>query len=187
MLNFEFRVPPQSGERAGRFHVATSGTRIPIGAPVVMTAAGTPDGRGLQPVTLVTGTTAPIRGKHGILVYEYKGEEAYANMDPLLTTPSDLLDAPLGAAVQVVSGPDIKVVFRNTDDETFLATRAYDGRVFVAGIGATPSLAVGDYLTPGVGDTTDGFWTENATASNGWFCVTKIDLARQEVEARMMF
>lgn len=186
-FNFEFRVPPRGGERSGRFYVPSTGTAIPIGAPIGLVADGDPNVLGLAAVNLVTGATAPISGKHGILVYEYKNSEAYAGVDPFLTTNSDLLDAPLGAAVQMVSGPDVKVCFRNTEDSTFLNTRSYEGRTFVAGIGATPTVVVGDYLTPGTGDSTSGFWAENATASNAWFVVTRVDLARHEVEARMTF
>lgn len=185
-LNFEFRVPPKSGERAGRFYVPTTGTQIPIGAPVGLTGAAS-NASHLSPVTLVTGSTAPLSGKHGILVYEYKNDEAYAGLDVYLTTPSDLLDAPLGATVQMVSGPDVKVVFRNTSDSTFLGARNYTGRTFVAGLGATPTLAVGDMLTPGTGNSTAGFWAETGTAANAWLVITSIDTARGEVEARFNF
>lgn len=184
--NFDFRTVPSAKERKGRFYVPTSGSVIPIGAPVGATGAAE-DGRGLAPVALVTGATAPLIGKHGIAVYEY-APAAFAGDDPFLTTYSDKDFVPLGAAVQVVSGTDIKVVFRNTSARTFLGTRAYAGRLMVAGIGiATPTIAVGDMLTPGVGDDTSGFWAETGSASNAWLRVTHIDNARAEVEAQLLF
>ena len=57
----------------------------------------------------------------------------------------------------------------------------------VAGLGATPTVVVGDYLRPGVGDDTSGYWTETATEADGWLVVTSVDATRQEVEARMTF
>lgn len=180
--NFEFRVPPVDGQRAGRFSISDA---TAIGAPVG--ATGSEDALGRAEVDLVTGATTPRSGKHGVLVYEF-GPAAYAGDDAALTTYSDKDTAPAGAAVQVVSGTTVKVVFRNTEDRTFLNTRSYDGKVMVAGIGiATPTLAAGDYLTPGTGDSTSGYWAETADVTKAWFIITKVDNDRGEVEARMMF
>jgi hypothetical protein len=183
--NFEFRVPPVHGQRSGRFSVPTTGTAIAIGAPVALDGAAALDAGGRAKVALVTGATVPVSGVHGIAVYEY-APAAFAGDDPFLTVYSDKDTIPLGAAVQVVSGTEIKVVLRNTVDETFLNTREYDGKVFVAPANLT-GLAVGDYLTPGVGDTTDGYWAETATVGEAWLVITKVDTARGEVEARMTF
>lgn len=184
--NFEFRVLPEPVNRKGRFYVPSTGSVIPIGAPVGMTNA-TEDSRGLSPVALVTGATAPLKGHHGIAVFEY-APAAFAGNDPFLTTYSDKDFVPLGAAVQVVSGPEIKVVFTNTSARTFLGSRSYPGRVMVAGIGiATPTVAVGDLLTPGTGSDAAGYWAETGSASNAWLRVTKIDNTRGEVEAQLLF
>lgn len=184
--NFDFRVVPRAENRKGNFFVPATGSPIPIGAPVGM-SNGAEDGRGLSPVALVTGATAPLKGHHGIAVYEY-APAAFAGNDPYLTTYSDKDTVPLGAAVQVVSGPELKVVFRNTSARTFLVSRAYPGRVMVAGIGiATPTIAVGDLLTPGTGDDTSGYWAETGSASNAWLRVTHIDNARGEVTAQLLF
>ncbi len=183
--NFEFRVPPQSGQRSGRHAVPTTGTAIPIGAPVKLTAAAAANSLGLSPVTLATGATNPVSGIHGIVVYEW-GPAAFAGDDPYLTTYSDKGYVPLGAAVQVVSGPDVKVVFTNTVASTFLTARSYAGRIMVAGMGATPTIAVGDFLTPGTGDDTSGYWAEG-NATNGWLVVVGVDTTRSEVEARFTF
>jgi hypothetical protein len=54
--------------------------------------------------------------------------------------------------------------------------------------GGTPAVSVGNYLHPQTSpDDTDGYYVANATATNAWFIVTKVDSARQEVEARMLF
>ena len=179
--NFEFRVPPVHGQRQSRFYASTA---IPIGAPVGSTT--TFDTLNRQELELETGAVAPVSGKHGILVYEF-APAAFAGDDAMLTTYSDKDTAPAGAAVQLVSGDEVKVVLRNTADRTFLNTRAYAGKTYVAGLGATPTLAVGDYLTPGTGDDTDGYWAETASATDAWLLITAVDVDRGEVEARMLF
>ena len=184
--NFEFRVPPVHGERNGRYAVPATGTAIPIGAPVVATAGADPTVLNMQPVTLATGATAPITGVHGIALYEW-APAAFAGADPFLTTYSDRDYIPLGGAIQLISGPQVKVVFTNTTANTFLGLREYTGRVMVAGAGATPTVAVGDFLTPGVGNDTDGYWAETGTAANAWLVVTSVDTNRGEVEARFVF
>ena len=83
--NFEFRVPPRSGERAGGFYL-DSATDVPIGAPVKVAStgpsAGADNDMGLAPVVLAVGTQAkPANGGlGGILVYE-KGPAAFAGDD----------------------------------------------------------------------------------------------------------
>jgi hypothetical protein len=184
--NFEFRIPPEAQNRKGRFVTPATGTPLPIGAPVAVTAGGTPSALDLAPVTLVTAAGAPTPGLSGLLVYEW-GPAAFAGNDPYLTTYSDKDYAPLGAAIQLVSGPEVKVVFKNTAATTFLTSRSYPGRIMVAGMGATPTVAVGDYLTPGPGDDTNGYWQETATKANAWLVVTHVDVGRQEVEAVFAF
>jgi hypothetical protein len=183
--NFEFRVAPHGGQRSGRFYLDET-SAIPIGAPVIY-ADGSENALGLLPVELATGATGtPAPGLGGIAVYEY-GPAAFAGDDPWLTTYSDKDKVPAGAALQVVSGVDVKVVLRNTVDSTFLNTRDYDGRVMVAGLGATVSVAVGDYLTPGTGNDSAGYWAETADPTEAWLVVTKVDNDRGEVEARFVF
>jgi hypothetical protein len=183
--NFELTVPPHGRDRKGRFYNA-QGAAIPIGAPVEATN-GAANALGLEPVTLATGsTTTPQNGRGGIAVYEY-GPNAYSGDDPALTTYSDKDTVPDAAAVQVVSGDYVKVRFTNTTASTFLNTRAYTGRTMVAGIGATTTLAVGEYLGPGAGTDALGYWQEEPTASEAWLVITKIDATRSEVEAQMVF
>jgi hypothetical protein len=184
--NFEFRIPPEAQNRKGRFVVPATGTPIPIGAPVVVTPAAAPNALDLAPVTLATGATARAGGHKGIVVYEW-GPAAFAGSDPFLTTYSDRDYVPLGGAVQLVSGPEVKVVFTNTAAQVFLNTRSYPGRIMVAGMGATPTLAVGDFLTPGTGNDTAGYWAETAIEADAWLVVDHVDVGRQEVEATFLF
>lgn len=184
--NLEFRIPPEAENRPGRYSVPTTGTKIPMGAPVTAVSGATPTDLDLAPVALVTSATAPVRGMSGLALFEY-APAAFAGYDPFLTTYSDLGDIPLGAAIQLVSGPEVKVVFRNTTARTFLDTRDYTGRVMVAGMGATPTIAVGDMLTPGPGSDSGGYWQETSDATLAWLRVVHIDTARAEVEARFVF
>lgn len=187
--NFEFRIPPEGAARGGRYATNSASAVIPIGAPIMVdTAVAVTAGLGLQVVKLAPQATARGSGANkGILVYEY-GPAAYAGVDPYLTTYSDLDFAPAGAAIQMVAGdPDVKVVFRNTVARTFLGTRAYPGRVMVAGMGATPTVVVGQFLQPSVGTDSGGYWEPTATEANGWIVVTRMDTTRAEVEGRLLF
>jgi hypothetical protein len=192
--NFEFRVTPRSGEREGRWVLSDTGldvgvTAVPIGAPVVADIAegASDDFTQAHHVSLATGAQVPQVGLSGILVYEH-APAAFAGDDPFLTTYSDKDTAPVGKLVQVVRGTSVKVVLRNTADRTFLNTREYAGRKMVAGIGqATPTLVVGNFLTPGVGDDTDGYWAETADITQAWLVITAVDNDRAEVEARVRF
>ncbi len=141
--NFEFTVPPDGKDRKGRFYNA-EGAAFPIGAPVTASNGAT-NALGLEPVTLTTGATnAPDNkgnGRGGIAIYEY-APNAFSGDDPQLTVYSDKDTVPDLAAVQVVSGTHIKVRFRNTAaTSSFLNTRTYVGRMMVAGVGATPTVA----------------------------------------------
>lgn len=184
--NFEPRVSPKGGQRAGRFYVEAATL---IGAPVTVAADADPSSQelGLVKVELATGAQAPKPGLSGILFYEFKGADGWAGDDQFLTTYSDKDTAPAGAAVQVVSGDTVKVAFRNTDDLTVMNTRDYTGRTMVAELGATPAVSIGDYLTPGVGTDADGYWAKTTDATQAWLVVTGVDTDLGEVEARMMF
>lgn len=187
--NFEFRVSPVHGQRGSRYATqpaSASAATIPIGAPIQV-LDGSEDTAGRLLVELADDGTPPKSGMHGIAVFEH-APAAFAGDDPFLATYSDKVDVPDGAGVQLVSGSEVKVVLRNTADRTFLNSRDYDGKTMVAGIGATPTVAVGDYLEPHASPSdTNGYWQETATAANAWLLVTKVDTSRGEVEARMLF
>lgn len=192
--NFDFRVPPRSGERAGRFVLTDTGltsdpANLAIGAPVIYDSAEgvNSDLTDARSVKLATGAQAPAPGRCGILVYEH-APAAFAGYDPFLTTHSDRDTAPVGKLVQVVHGDTVKVVLKNTEDRTFLNTREYDGRKMVAGLGgATPTVEVGEYLTPGTGSDAAGYWAVTASASDAWLVVTAVDNDRAECEAQFLF
>lgn len=187
--NFEFRVPPFGGERGGRYVLdPEAAAAIPIGAPVKVDESADPDEALTQAlvVQLATGAQAPIRGMCGIVVYEH-APNAFAGQDEVLTTYSDIDTVPVGKMCQVVSGDRVKVVLRNTEDRTFLQTRDYDGRKMVAGLGATPTLGVGDFLTPGTGNDSAGYWAETAVAASAWLVIEQVDNDRGLVEARINF
>src|SRR2546429_6676064 len=141
----------------GRFASPASGTAIPIGAPVVgdMAAGMSTDGMNLQIVKLAPQASAPAGGFSGVALYEY-APAAFAGNDPWLTTYSDKDLVPAGKALQVVSGPYVKFVLTNTVSRSFLGNRTYAGRTMVNGLGATPTVIVGDYLVPGAGDDNNG-------------------------------
>ena len=185
--NFEFRVPPVHGERGGRYVFdPEASAAIPIGVPVKATGDNSDDFDGAVIVELATGAQVPQKGTCGIVVYEH-APAAYAGYDPALTTYSDIDTVPVGKMCQVVSGDRVKVVLRNTEDRTFLQSRDYDGRTMVAGLGATPTLSVGDMLTPGTGNDSDGYWAETGTAANAWLLVETVDNDRGLVECRVAF
>lgn len=182
--NFEFRVAPQGGQRAGRF---SAESEIVIGAPVIVADGAEVDDLGLIPADLAAADANVKPGLCGVAVYEYKGQEGWAGDDPYLTTYADKDTVPSGAAFQIVSGHGVKVCLRNTTARTFLNTRDYAGRTMVAGLGATPTLQVGDFLTPGAGNDSAGYWKETSTDSDKWLVVTKVDNTRGEVEAVFLF
>jgi hypothetical protein len=183
--NFHTRVSPYPQQRKGRYQ-NTQGAAIPIGTPVVVANGATPN-HGLTdvlPATLATGAQAPKRGFAGIAIYEWIDMNG---TDPELDTFSDRDTIPDGELFQVISGPNVKVVFTNTTARSFMGLRDYTGRLMVAGLGATPTVAIGDYLTPGTGNDSAGYWAETASAANAWLVVTNVDAARQEVEAEFVF
>lgn len=184
--NFEFRASPNGAQRGSRFTLDTDD--VVIGAPVIVKSGG-PDLMGRLTVELATGAQdAPKSGMGGILVYEY-APVAYRGFDQSITTFSDLDFAPGGAAVQVVSGDDVIVAFTNTLQSDFLLRKNYPkARIMVAGVSiATPTLGVGDLLTPGVGDDTDGYWAKTTNDSEGWLTVVRVDPTIGLVEAQFCF
>lgn len=181
--NFEFRITPTEEQRHGRV-IFAGASAVPIGVPLVVASGATPDPNytNALPANLATGAQPFAHGLCGIGLYEHIDFNGH---DPALTLYSDLDLIPVKRMVQLVSGPNTKVVFTNTADHLFMGTTQYKGRTMVAGMGATPTVAVGDYLTPGVGTDAGGYWAEG-TAANGWLRVTHVDAARQLVEAEFV-
>jgi hypothetical protein len=179
--NFEFRITPTEEQRHGRVLFAGA-TPVPIGVPLVVADNAVPDAAWTEalPATLATGAQPFDHGQCGIGVYEHIDINGY---DPALYGFSDIDMIPVKRLVQLTAGPNTKVVFTNTTAHSFMGVRNYTGRIMVAGMGATPTVRVGDLLTPGAGNDTAGYWAVNATAANAWLRVTSVDAARQMVEA----
>jgi hypothetical protein len=190
MARYATNATPLSGTGAAGTGTTGAGL-IPLGAPVIADTSAGLDSLGRQVVKLATSADpsgdvpAPPLGA-GLALYEW-GPAAFAGFDPMLTTFSDLDSCPAGRAVQVVHGSHVKVVLFNTVNELFLGVRRYNQRTMVPGIGATPTVQIGNYLIPGSGDDTDGYWTSTATATGAWMVITGIDPVRVAVEARMLF
>jgi hypothetical protein len=179
--NFEFRITPTEEQRHGRVYLDGSNA-VPIGVPLVIAANATPSEMWTDalPATLATGAQPFKHGLCGIGVYEHID---FNGSDPMLTLYSDIDMIPVKRLVQLTAGPNTKVVFTNTTDRTFMGVRNYKGRMMVAGMGATPTVKVGDSLSPGTGTDAGGYWAVNGTAANAWLVVTNVDAARQMVEA----
>ena len=179
---FEFRISPTPEQRRGRY--LSPNAVIPIGAPVVAGATVNADGRSV--VALATGATVRRPGVTGIAVYEH-AYNAFAGFDPVLTGPSDFSDIPANSPIQLVSGQEVKVVLRNIAADTAFLGRTYDdSRVFLAPANLS-TIAVGNFLIPGTGDGTSGYWAEGGDATTAWMVVTNVDTVRGEVEAQLLF
>lgn len=188
--NFEFRVQPHGGQRAGRYINPADGANIVLGAPARVDTAAGADANGRLEVNLATGvgTGTPRPGMGGIPVFEW-APNAFSGEDPLLTLYSDRDYIPVGEPCYLVSGEEVKVVLRNTAVNNFFGQRTYAARTMVAGIGgSTPTVLVGDMLRPHDSPSdSNGYWQETSVASEAWLVVTHVDTDRDEVEARFLF
>lgn len=185
--NFEFRIVPESENRLARFSTPATGTFV-MGQPVQADDTAGVDTLGRQVIKAGVTATAPTKGRCGIAIYEHGDGATWAGVDPYLTTYSDLGTLPNSKAVQMVSGPNVKVVLRNTDASTFLQNRAYAARNMIAENGATPNVIIGSYLEPATTpNDTNGYWQTTLTKANAWLVVVGVDATRQEVEANFLF
>lgn len=169
--NFGFRSF-ENIVRDGRFRVPASGDPWVIGTAVVVDEDG--DKRLRRPTDSETPTQLC-----GLLVFEHITNRG---VDPFLTTPSDFDTVPLNQYAQFVHGIGTKVWFKNTDTKTLYDGRTIESRTLVAGLGATPTVAAGDFLTAD----TDGTLKEG-TSSNGWLVVEQVDATLGLVECRFTF
>lgn len=186
--NFEVVATPEANGRINGY-TPTTGSPLPMGIPVEVDTAAAVNALRIQGIKVSASDTAKAQGSgQGVLLYEY-APAAFAGTDPEVTLYSDLDTVPVGSAAQVIHGPGdgIMIILRNTTTATFLNTRSYTGRTMVAGLGgATPTIAVGDYLLPGTGNDTSGWWKETATAANGWLRVVSVDNTRAECVCELL-
>lgn len=182
--SLDVRVPPIPQHRASRY--VAGADALVLGAPVVTN--GLVDGYGRQKLVYASAdAAAPKPSQGGVLLWE-AGPDAFRGFYRELTTFSDIGTVPLGKGVQLINGDEVVLCFKNLASELFLNSHTYAARKMVAGAGATPSLVVGDGLTPGLCTDSGGYWKKNAgSAANTWLIVREIDTARDEVTARLAF
>lgn len=158
--------------RTARFRVPTTGPAFLIGTGVVIDPAN--PGFMKRP----TAGEAPSPAC-GVVVYEHI---QHKGLDPFLSTADDYETVPLGQYAQIVRGPGVKVWFKNTATKPLYDGREIAGRELVDGTGATPTVAVGDFLKVKADGT---FEKGNANGSDGWFLVEQVD--GDLVECRFTF
>ena len=123
----------------------------------------------------------------GIAVFEHitnAGLGGYNGIDMQLTSPQDVpfSSVPASRYVQSVHGIGVKVWHKNTATKVLYDGRSQTGRTPVAGLGATPTLIVGDYLTPDG----SGGWKEASGGDGKWLWVEHIN-SNGTVECRLTF
>lgn len=179
----ELRQSPLPQHRLGRYKVGASD--ILQYAPVKV--VGDPDVDGRLTLELCTGATQPKLTRHGLVCWE-QVYEGWQGRDMIMERFSDLDMAKAGKPCQLVHGPEVRIAYRNLSAVDFLnGLNTYAARTVVAGLGATPSLVGGEWLTPGVGNDTDGYWAETSVEAEAWLVVTHVRLDEQIVEAEMLF
>jgi hypothetical protein len=172
--SFEWRATPVEQARYARARVVGP---VPIGAPVTLGPPLQADFTDALSARLTTGEQEFLVGS-GVVVYEWID---YHRLDPQIATLSDRDTVPDGVLCQVISDTSTKLIFKNYGP--VFAGRSRFNRIMVAGVGGATNLAVGDYLTPGSGNDTFGYWTPTVDVAHAWLTVTRVDLARGEVEA----
>lgn len=183
--HFEFRNPPEPEHRLGRY--VNSDTAILIGSPVAVDTAAGEDAQGRLTFELCTSAVAPKVGFHGLAIYEYPTANK-DGFDPQYTTFSDLDTVPALEPCQLVHGTECKIALWTYDAVDFQGQRDYAARRMVAGVAiATPTVGVGDMLTPGNGNDTLGYWVETADPDLAWLNVTAVDNDLGLVEAYLRF
>lgn len=180
---FHFLEGPRPEDRLGRF---VAGDDLVIGAPVASPNAVNVDANGQLTVDYATQASAPRKGLSGILNWENPTAD-FPGLDPALTRPVDVDVAPTGVSVQVCSGDYVRVRLANIAARTFY-TRPYTARNMVAGLGgATPTVEVGELLTPGPGTDIGGYWQVTTDLTKAWLRVTAINNDVGELDAQMLF
>jgi hypothetical protein len=190
--NFDFRQSPDPKHRLGRF--VNGATAVPQGAPVVWDGADEDTNGRLTFELAAEGATRPATGLGGVALFEVPDNNGLLGNtgNPLITRSSDFGDVPAAVPAQVCHGDETRLAFWNTDEDDFDGMRTgvnvYAARVMVAGAsGATPTVEVGEYLVPGAGDDTDGYWKVGGDIDTAWAVVTNVDSEIGHVTAQMLF
>lgn len=177
--NFGFRSF-ENIVRDARFRTPTNAT-LRIGAPVTVD----PDNPGFL---MLAADGAEPDGLSGVVVYEHitqAGIGGFTGVDMNLFSVNDgpFTMVPPGKYAQLVHGVGTKVWYKNTVDRPLYDGRKIDGVTFVAGLTATPTIALKDYLCPDGA----GGWREASGTDGKWLQVEQVDGEGLVVEARFVF
>jgi hypothetical protein len=185
--NFHFRQPPRPQERLGNFKLGA--TPLANGSPVTA-VAGTVGTDGRLVLSQAAAASAPVAGLTGVLNQELPWD-GYSGYDTALTVAADLHLARALEQAQVCHGASTKVLVQNTEETVFEegmdgVGTTYDAiNMFLPADIAT--LAVGDMVTPGAGNTTDGYWKKTADATKSWGNVVYVDAEYSVVVFQLNF
>lgn len=178
--NFWFLNPPDPDERRGRYVVGD--TDLLLGTPGV--AAASLDANGQREVSKEASAVVPYPSKHGI-VWQEPPFSNIPGTDPVLFAQGDFDTAKVGSPIQLISGRGTRFRLKNTADDNFEFQHEYLGRTIVAGLGATPTLAIDDLIMPGPGNSS-GYWQEADNATHAWAIVVAV-YDTQELDAELLF
>jgi hypothetical protein len=174
-------TPPEPSDRRGRYVL---GDDILIFSCV--TAGTDLDDNGQRELQQAAQNTPPKLGKHGILIYENPFGTA-PGFDPVQYAFGDFDTAPVGQPAQLVSGRGLKFRLKNTAEEVVQGQRTYAARKMVAGLGgATPTVAVDDFIGPKTSPTDATGWWQECTEANAWAIVTAV-YDTDELDAELVF
>lgn len=175
--------------REGRLRSPASGDPLRIGT-FVEQDPNDPDRIREATLTAIGGGGDVRLNKCGILLYEH---DSQTYNDPRFGAAAnqlvqDLWWVPNNRMVQVITGPGVKVWFRNTAEDTtepglnFPNTR--EEVIMVDGLSlATPTVTVGELL--GWDDTND-FYTVTTNAAEAFMRVTAVYPDRDELDAELL-
>ena len=177
-----FRASPTPQQRDG--HTKTGNAALPQFCPVVIDGQSATDGRN----TLAKAAEAAAPTPHsGVLIWE-EPYFAHVGYDPVTRTASDVDTVPANTPAQRVQlHSNIKILVQNlsADDLDFDGMRSYTGRNMFKPADLA-GLAVGDMVTPGAGNDTDGYWKKTADATLSWGRVAEVDVTNKIVVFHLM-
>lgn len=180
--NFSWLQSPEREDRLGRYYAPAS---LLFGTPVHVIDDTGLDENGQLHLELAPSGTAPRKGLTGII--DWVSPTAMPlGFDARMTRPSDIDHCPDEVSVQLCAGPATRIRLTNTVASTFQHQRPYTGRVMLGGLGATPTVHVGDFLVPGDGNDVDGYWDAQTDDTDAWLIVLGV-YDTGEVDAQFLF
>lgn len=176
-----FRASPTPQQRDG--HCKTGNAVIVQMAPVVINGQSAVDGR--NTMVAAAEAAAPKAGS-GVLIYELPYGWDIGRDGPM-TTASDIDTCPANTPAQRVQlHSNIKILVQNLSsaDLDYDGMRTYAGRNMFKPADLA-SLAVGDLVTPGAGNDTDGYWKKTTDPALAWGEVAEVDVDAKIVVFRL--